>query len=193
MPPSSCIICHMKINDNQEVDSCPNDHQVHKECLQEWLVHSSNCPLCNEKYSKEVMDKYKGFLQKKKEKEEKELEEQIKKETIEKIKEVNEKILFKKFISSIEKMANEGNFEHALEILEAFPNKNLTSYKGQHITFLLGKTNYLRERYDLAINHLFKLVKEKYDYPDAFLYLGKAYEELGLEEKAQWAYERVKK
>jgi hypothetical protein len=35
-------------------------------------------------------------------------------------------------------------------------------------------------------------VKQKFDYPDAFLYLGKAYEELGLEEKAQWAYDRVK-
>jgi hypothetical protein len=35
-------------------------------------------------------------------------------------------------------------------------------------------------------------VKEKYDYPEGFLYLGKAYEALGLDDKAKWAYERVK-
>jgi len=50
----------------------------------------------------------------------------------------------------------------------------------------------MRGRYDLAINQLFKLIKEKYDYPEGFLYLGKAYEALGLEDKAKWAYERVK-
>ena len=44
----------------------------------------------------------------------------------------------------------------------------------------------------MAINSLFKLVKEKFDYPDAFLYLGKSYEALGLEDKAKWAYDRVK-
>lgn len=192
MPSSSCIICHMSIKENQETDSCPNGHEVHKECLQGWLVHSKNCPLCNDKYSQEVIDKYQDFLQKRKEKEEKELEEQLKKETIEKIKEVNQKILFKKFMSSIEKLAEDKKFENALEILEAYPEKDLHTYKGQHITFLLGKVNFMRERYDLAINFLFKLVKQKFDYPDAFLYLGKAYEELGLEEKAQWAYDRVK-
>jgi hypothetical protein len=45
----------------------------------------------------------------------------------------------------------------------------------------------------MAIGHLFKLVKEKYDYPEAFLYLGKSYQELGLEDKAKWAFDRVPK
>ena len=59
--------------------------------------------------------------------------------------------------------------------------------------FLKGKMNFLRGRYDMAINHLFKLVKEKFDYPDAFLFLGKAYKEIGLDDKAQWAFDRVPK
>ena len=44
----------------------------------------------------------------------------------------------------------------------------------------------------MAIGHLFKLVKEEYNFPEAFLYLGKAYEKLGLTEKAKWAFERAK-
>ncbi|MFX0057593.1 MAG: tol-pal system YbgF family protein [Candidatus Hodarchaeota archaeon] len=68
----------------------------------------------------------------------------------------------------------------------------MTTEKGRKITFLRGKINYLLGRYDLAISQLFKLVKEKYDYQDGFLYLGKAYEALGLSDKAKWAYERVK-
>ena len=44
----------------------------------------------------------------------------------------------------------------------------------------------------MAIGHLFKIIKETYDFPEAFLYLGKAYQALGLTEKAKWAFERVK-
>ena len=57
---------------------------------------------------------------------------------------------------------------------------------------MLGKANYLKGRYDLTINFLFKLVKIRYDYPDGFLYLGKAYEKLGLHDKANWAFDRIK-
>ncbi|GAH54376.1 unnamed protein product, partial [marine sediment metagenome] len=51
--------------------------------------------------------------------------------------------------------------------------------------------NYLRGRYDMSINLLTKLVKEKYDYPEGFLYLGKSYEALNLKDQAKWAYDRV--
>ena len=60
------------------------------------------------------------------------------------------------------------------------------------VIFLLGKANFLKGRYDLAINFLFKLVKLRYDYPDGFLLLGKAYEQLGLQDKAKWAFDRIK-
>ena len=87
---------------------------------------------------------------------------------------------------------NEKEFEYALSRLDFHSNGKTTSEKSRIVLFLKGKINYLRGRYDLAINQLFKLVKEKYDYPDGFLYLGKAYEALGLSDKAKWAYERVK-
>ncbi|MHA1234564.1 MAG: tetratricopeptide repeat protein, partial [Promethearchaeota archaeon] len=76
--------------------------------------------------------------------------------------------------------------------LDLHSNGSNSIQKGQDILFLKGKINYMRGRYDLAINQLFKLVKEKYDHPDGFLFLGKAYEALGLDDKAKWAYERVK-
>ena len=70
--------------------------------------------------------------------------------------------------------------------------ENSTEERNLNTLFLLGKANYLKGRYDLSINFLFKLVKSSYDYPDGFLYLGKAYEKLGLHDKAKWAFERIK-
>ena len=89
-------------------------------------------------------------------------------------------------------LINEQEYDYALSRLDLHNNGSNSIQKGQNILFLKGKINYMRGRYDLAINQLFKLVKEKYDYSEGFLYLGKAYEALGLGDKAKWAYERVK-
>ena len=51
-----CILCHLEII--KGVDSslgCPNGHLAHIVCLQEWLLHSSNCPLCREPYPERVI------------------------------------------------------------------------------------------------------------------------------------------
>ena len=71
-------------------------------------------------------------------------------------------------------------------------NENAIDDNNLNILFLLGKANLLRGRYDLAINFLFKLVKIRFNYPDGFLLLGQAYEKIGLRDKAQWAYDRIK-
>ncbi len=60
---TSCIICHLGIIEG--VDSsqdCPNEHPTHSDCLKEWLLHSSNCPLCSDPYSNEVLNKFKDFI-----------------------------------------------------------------------------------------------------------------------------------
>ena len=103
-------------------------------------------------------------------------------------------MVFLKFIEGIETLMEKKEFEAALDRIDAYDDSyQLDDYKGHDLMYLRGKINFLRERYDLAINFLFKLVKVKFDYPDAFLFLGKAYQELGLEDKAQWAYERIPK
>ncbi len=183
----NCIICHMEIVEGKDIlRQCPNDHPVHDECLKEWLVHSPNCPLCNAPYAQDLIDKRKDYL---KEKE----KEKIDKDREVKIEQIAEKMVFLKFGNIIDELIEQKNYDMALDKLGAMDDKNLPVPKRQQMLFLKGKIFYLKGRYDMAIGHLFKLVKQQYDYPEAFLYLGKSYQELGLEDKAQWAFDRIHK
>ena len=189
----SCIICHMGIIEG--VDSshnCPNEHPAHSDCLKEWIVFSSNCPLCSEPYSSEVLDKFNDFIKLRGDEKQSLLDNELKVEELKKMEVVASKMSFLKFVESIEILINEQEYDYALSRLDLHNNGSNSIQKGQDILFLKGKINYMRGRYDLAINQLFKLVKEKYDHPEGFLFLGKAYEALGLDGKAKWAYERVK-
>jgi len=189
----NCIICHMLIIEGlDDKETCPNDHPVHGSCLMEWLTKSNTCPLCSESYAPEVLLRFKDYLEQKNQEKMNELENQIKEEQIGEVNKVTEKVIFLKSIEKIEKLVEKHKYNLALDKVESLGDFPLTNYKGQQIFFLKGKINFLRERYDLAINQLFRLVKEKFDFPDGFLYLGKSYEALGLTDKAKWAYERAK-
>jgi len=104
---------------------------------------------------------------------------------------VADKILTLKLVESIEHLIEVEKFDEAIEKLLDLYNENTTDERDLNILYLLGKANYLKGRYDMAINFFFKLVKIRYNYPDGFLYLGKSYEKLGLKDKAQWAYDRI--
>ena len=189
---ATCIICHLGIIEGVDsIRDCPNGHSAHSDCLKEWLLHSSNCPLCREPYSKEVLDSFKDFIKLREDEKLKTLDNDLKEEELKKMEVVASKMTFLKFIESINILVNEQGYDYALSRLELHADANLLNKKDQDVLFLQGKINYMRGRYDLAINQLFKLVKEKYNYPEGFLYLGKAYEALGLDDKAKWAYERV--
>ena len=190
---ATCIICHMGIIEGADSSQdCPNGHLAHTDCLKEWLLHSSNCPLCREPYPDQVIDQFKEYINKKETEKQATIKNELKQEEIKKIEHIASKITFLKFAESIDILINEQEFEYALSRLDLHNNGSGSVEKEHDILFLKGKINYMRNRYDLAINQLFKLVKEKYDYPEGFLYLGKAYEALGLDDKAKWAYERVK-
>jgi tetratricopeptide (TPR) repeat protein len=189
----NCIICHLEISEVESfVYSCPNGHQVHYECLKKWLLHSKNCPLCREPYSSEVIYKFKKFLEEMQKKEQKELEVKLRVDKITEIENATKKLVVLKIHESVENYIIKEDFESALDYLDSFGDLPITNKKGQTILFLKGKVNYHRGRYDLAINQLFRLVKENFDFPQAFLFLGKSYETLGLLDKAKWAFERVK-
>jgi predicted Zn-dependent protease len=189
----SCIICHKSISEGVDLShDCPNGHPAHFNCLKEWLVHSSKCPLCNEQYSIETLEKFKSYIDKKEKEKEKKYNKALEQETLQKMEKIANNIVFLKFVESIEILIEEEEYDYALSRLDFHNDGNITTEKGREITFLRGKINYLRGRYDLAINQLFKLVKEKFDYPNGFLLLAKSYEALGLIDKAKWAYERVK-
>ena len=183
----TCIICHMEIVEGKDtLHQCSNEHPVHDECLKEWLLHSPNCPLCNEPYSQEVIDQSKTYLEEKE-------KDKISKERVVKIEEIAEKMVYLKLTSVFDELIENKNYDMALDKLDAINISNLPIPQKQEVQFLRGKIFYLKGRYDMAIGHLFKLVKEKYDYPEAFLYLGRSYQELGLEDKAQWAFDRIPK
>ncbi len=187
-----CIICHMEIGTEKSVE-CPNNHSTHEDCFKEWLVHSNRCPLCSTEYSQEVIKTFQSFLDQKDAEKKEAIINQIRLETSKNIENIAEKMVFLKFVETIEELLEKKDFDLALDRLEAHGERKLMDFKGQNLLFLKGKLNYLRGRYDLAINFLFKLVKVQFDYPEAFLFLGKSYQELGLEEKAKWAFTRIKK
>ncbi len=190
---ANCIICHLGIIEGlDKFEICPNGHPTHFDCLKEWLVHSNCCPLCSENYPESLISKFRGFLEKKEKEEHEYLENVLKKDTVKKMEIVADQVAFLKFIETIDQLIEIEEYEYALSRLDMHNEYTITDPKGQQILFLKGKINYLRGRFDLAINFLFKLVKEKYDYPEGFLLLGKAYEALGLKDKAKWAFERVK-
>jgi tetratricopeptide (TPR) repeat protein len=174
---------------------CPNGHPIHEDCLKEWLTNSSNCPLCREPYSQKLLGEFKDYLEKKEKEKLKAVEKELEVETVQKMKKIADKMVFLKFVEAIEYLIEEEEFDAALNRLNAAYDNKTNNFKSQQILFLLGKTYYLTGRYDLAINYLFKLVKSGkvgYDFPNAFLYLGKSYQELGLDDKAKWAFDRAK-
>ncbi len=188
----SCIVCHLTINESTDTHyECNNGHPVHKYCLAEWLMHSYNCPLCNDLYSENLIAQFKDYKDRKEREKREILDKQLQKESMKKMEEVASKILFLKFIESIEKLLQEEKYNEAINQLLDFYNESAVDDKNLNVLFLLGKANFLKGRYDLAINFLFKLVKIRFSYPDGFLYLGKAYEKIGLHDKAKWAFDRI--
>lgn len=189
----SCIVCHLNIGENTDSHyACDNGHPVHKYCLAEWLMHSQNCPLCSDPYHKSIIDQFKDYMEKKEQEKQAALDKELQKESHKKMQEVANKIVFLKFIEDIEQQIEEEKYNEAIEKLLDEYNESSVDDRNLNILFLLGKANFLKGRYDLAINFLFKLVKIRFNYPDGFLYLGKAYEKLGLKDKAQWAFDRIK-
>ncbi len=189
----SCIICHLNIDENTDsFKSCKNLHLVHKTCLAEWLMHSQNCPLCSEPYPQSLIDQFKDYKEKKEKEKQDALDKELHKESMKKVEEIASKIVFLKFIETIETLIEEEKYNEAIDKLLDSYSETVIDDNNLNALFLLGKANFLKGRYDLAINFLFKLVKIRFDYPDGFLLLGKAYEKIGLKDKAQWAYDRIK-
>ena len=190
----SCIVCHLAVDEiSHSYFECDNGHPIHYHCLADWLLHSKNCPLCSDPYPDSVLVKFQDFMKEKEKEKQKTIDQELEKEANEKMEVVTKKIIFLKFIEKVEYLIDEKKYSDAIELLMESYNDRASDENNLKILFLLGMANYLRGRYDLAINFLFKLVKLKFDYPNGFLFLGKSYEALGMKEKADWAYQRIRK
>ncbi|MFX0087918.1 MAG: hypothetical protein ACFFAU_19860, partial [Candidatus Hodarchaeota archaeon] len=185
----SCIVCHLDVDEvNHSYFECDNEHPVHFHCLADWLLHSKNCPLCSDPYPENVLAKFKDFLNEKDKEKQDAKDKELLEESKKKMADVTNKIIFLKYIETIESLIEDKQYNKAIDLLMDSYDDRASDEKNLKVLFLLGMTNYLRGRYDLAINFLFKLVKLKFDYPDGFLFLGKSYEALGMKDKAEWAY-----
>ncbi|MHA1728112.1 MAG: RING finger domain-containing protein [Promethearchaeota archaeon] len=187
----TCIICYEKIEDLSDSQGCLNDHFAHTQCLKNWLLHSNKCPVCNIRYPKSVLTKFEDFIRKTMEMEEKKKEEKrmdlISSQIAAQLREEEAHSLITEKINNAKKFISEKKNTNALDIL--FSVLDNEAPKNSEAQFLIGKIRYLEGRFDLAISNLMKLVKIQYDFPMAFYYIGKSYENLGLD-KAKWAYDR---
>lgn len=190
----SCIVCHLDVDEiSQSYIECDNGHPIHFHCLADWLLQSKNCPLCSDPYPEDVLAKFNGFLAEKEREKQQSIDKGKQEETKKKMAEIADKIIFLKYIETIEYLIEDKKYNDAIDLLMDSYEDRSSEEKNLKVLFLLGRANYLRGRYDLAINFLFKLVKLKFDYPNGFLFLGKSYEALGMKERADWAYQRIKK
>lgn len=190
----SCIVCHLDVDaESHTYFECDNGHPIHYHCLADWLLQSKNCPLCSDPYPQKVLVKFQVFLDEKEKEKQRSIEKVLHEETQKKMAKVADKIVFLKFIETIEYLIEDKSYNDAIDLLMDSYDDRSSDEKNLKVLFLLGMANYLRGRYDLAINFLFKLVKLKFDYPNGFLFLGKSYEALGMKEKAEWAYQRIRK
>lgn len=183
-----CLICHEAIEPDEKYHNCPNGHPAHARCLQEWMTSSDVCPLCTEKYAPNVLAEYTGYLEGLKRKEEQKILAKIELDLTEQINKAAEEVRELQQLEKIHDLHKLKEFEKALQYLFTMMDSD---NQNAHVLFLIGKTFYLKEQFDLAINYFMKLVKKNYDYPEAFFYLGKAYEAIGIPDKANWAYERM--
>ena len=123
---TSCIICHLGIIEG--VDSshnCPNGHPAHTDCLKEWLLHYSNCPLCREPYSSGVLDKFKDFIKLREKEKLATLDNELKIEELKKMEAVASKMSFLKFIESIDILINEQEYDYALSLFVMIRDRHI--------------------------------------------------------------------
>jgi tetratricopeptide (TPR) repeat protein len=183
----------MDINEGVEKTyNCPNQHPVHDTCLAEWLLHSPKCSLCNRDYDSYLIAKSKDFIEQKAKEKNLSVEEQMRMQKRTKIEKIAEKMVFLKQVDAIENLIEQKEYDKALEELNVLEGQNLSKDKRFTVSFLKGKTFYFKGRYDMAISHLLKVIRENYEFPEVFLYLGKSYEKLGLTEKAKWAFDSIR-
>ena len=198
----SCVVCHNKISLNPHAEIaymsqmlnyavCNNGHIVHIEpCLKFWLLQSKTCPVCNTEYDPLLLANFQSFIDetKKQEAERKQNEAAIAQSLADiRSSEKNTDVIDK--LSRAKKLIEEKKYPAALNVLFDLLDNN--DPNNMNALFLIGKAQFFNLRYDLAISNLMKVVKNKFEFPFAFYYLGKSFQEVGLPDKAKWAFERA--
>ncbi len=183
----SCIVCHTKllVSTEHKIQSanyvtCGNGHFLHIDpCLKMWLLNSETCPVCNARYTQQILDKHSKKSQ---------IDELLPPEVPHDENEVEECMVVLDKLNRAKKLLLEQKYDASLNII--FDILDHDDPNNVDAKFLMGKVYFLSGRFDLSINTLMRLVKRHFEYPLAFYYLGKNFESVGLDDKALWAYQR---
>jgi len=200
----SCVICHGPIDlsnfGREQVTKnfvgCQNGHLCHYDCLKKWIIHSSNCPVCHEKYDTHVINVFNEYLEQLEEdRKEAEIRERELQEKEEKLKQASpeEDPEYLEKLGRVEKLISQMKYMETLnllwDIIDIYKFK-LKDPRYPKILFFLSYAYYKLKKHGQAIQQLMKLIKVDFNYPLAFYYLGLNYEEMGLLDKVKWAYDR---
>ena len=202
----SCVICYRPIAIThfgsgmiieREYVGCINGHLVHRDCLKQWLLQNVTCPVCHVPYDTNIISIFNEYLdQAKKDAQEAELHRQelAERQAEEKRQQAlqMDPVVEQKFTLSNE-LKKQKDFDGALKILWDIVDNNIKSEKSPENLKALMEISVIYimiEKHALAVKQLMKIVKIDYKYPLGFYYLGICYEQIGLPDKARWAYER---
>ncbi|OLS15301.1 MAG: hypothetical protein RBG13Loki_1082 [Promethearchaeota archaeon CR_4] len=184
---STCIVCHKPLQDAPPVVECPNGHPVHRDpCLKQWFMTGKEpqCPFCRERYPTNVQKFFDECQKERKVREQKAAE----KHAAEQAK-VNPAVKEKREVfQRVQNLRAQQKYDAALNLLfdiqEKYPND-------PEISFQIGNTFFIQQKYGLAVNHLMKAVKIEFKQPTAFYLLTRSFMALEMPEKAAWAAERA--
>jgi tetratricopeptide (TPR) repeat protein len=176
---------------------CPNEHYAHRDCIKDWFIKQSTCPICYEKYDQSIIDSFQAYTQQAvADKKAKAEAERLRKEE-----EKNAPVAPKtdaemnKVFQQAEDFLLEENYKEAIKTywgyLDAHPKFAPDDFRILQTTFALGIAYYKMGKFDLSIQQLTKIVKADPQYPRAFEFLEVCYEKVGMHDKAKWARERI--
>ena len=202
-----CVICHQPISLSnfgmgrtvleQDYVGCPNGHLTHKTCLQQWIVHSKSCPVCHEPYDMRIIDIFNSYLQQiEEDKKQAEVQKRVLEEQQAQIISMGNQMEpeFVEKFKRAEKLVEEQNFSAAINLYwDILDQAGWTDKDTRRLQIILHLSIvYIKMgKQALAIRQLMKIVKHDYNYPLAFYFLGVSYIDIGLPDKAKWAFERA--
>jgi tetratricopeptide (TPR) repeat protein len=203
-PPKTilCIICRQPIDVSAEPTlddcfnavfaSCPNGHVIHVACLRDWMVQGApTCPFCSTPYGEAISNafqEYAAYLA-----QVCEAEEAAANEAWCAAEAAAQAALdaVQVEIDEAERWVEAGEYKRAVDRAWSLIDGGVKGKQHSHCLLLLGRAYLGQRQTALAIKQLMNLVRDDFDYPLGFYYLGLAYESLSLNDKAVWAFKRA--
>jgi len=202
----NCIVCFKPINGTVSPDgsnlkefiACPNGHIAHTSCMRKWIAKNSNCPLCHTAFDPKIqplIQEYQAYMK------DKQAEEDLVKHEAERAAEAEKaKLMSQKFSVETEaKIAiargfiSAKQYEEAIKVFWGIIDQDVKDKRSKgyfEILFQIGLLNYQLGKHAVALNQFSDCIKIDVNYPVVFYYMGLCYEQIGMTDKMQWAFER---